>query len=218
MGGNHIGLVVFDMEGTLTADPTVWEIMHLKMGTWESHGRRYWEEFKAGRLHYDDFARLDVATWKGAPASLLDEAVAEVPLVTGCCELIALLRSRGVETAIVSNGLERLGQRLAREVGLGRVAANREVVRDGRLTGELEILVPYEAKGRILERFAAEMGLPLDRVAAVGDGPADVAMLRRAGLGIAFCPSDPGVAEAAHYVVRETDLRRLIPLLVPGEG
>jgi len=211
--GGNLALVVFDMEGTLTSDPTVWEIMHLKLGTWESHGLRYWEEFKAGRLHYDEFARLDVATWKGAPVALLEEAVAEVPLMPGCRDLLEFLDRRGVRTAIVSNGLERLGSRLAREVGVERVAANREVVHDGVLTGDLELRVSYGAKGSLLAELAGQMDVPLERVAAVGDGPADVAMFERAGCGIAFCPTDPVVADAASHVVREPDLRCLIPLL-----
>ena len=88
MRANGIELVVFDMEGTLTASPTVWELMHLKVGTWESHGLPYWERYKAGALGYDEFARLDTATWKGAPVDLLDRAVEEVPLMDGCGELL----------------------------------------------------------------------------------------------------------------------------------
>ena len=112
MSANGIDLVVFDMEGTLTASPTVWELMHGKVGTWTSHGLPYWEQYKAGALGYDEFARLDTATWKGAPVEWLDRAVEEVPLMEGCRELLAHLAARGIRTAIVSNGLERLGLRL----------------------------------------------------------------------------------------------------------
>ena len=134
MSTQDIRLVVFDLEGTLTSAPTVWELMHRKIGTWESHGMPYWEQFRAGRIGYDAFARKDAATWEGMPVSLLDEAVNEVPLMTGCAELLRLLSERGVPAAIVSNGLERLGLRLAREFTVARVAANRAVVADGRLT------------------------------------------------------------------------------------
>ncbi len=46
----EISLVVFDMEGALTRDPTLWELMHVKNGSWESHGQPYWDEFKAGAI------------------------------------------------------------------------------------------------------------------------------------------------------------------------
>jgi phosphoserine phosphatase len=213
MSANEMDLVVFDMEGTLTASPTAWELMHGKVGTWDSHGLPYWEQYKAGVLGYDEFARLDTATWKGAPVELLDRAVEEVPLMEGCRELLAHLAARGVRTAIVSNGLERLGLRLAREFGIARVLANRELLDDGRLTGELELAVPFARKGEMLSRIAGEMGIPTRRVVAVGDGPADIAMFERAGSSIAFLPSSREVAARAKHVVERADLRLLIPLL-----
>ncbi len=214
MSANGIDLVVFDMEGTLTATPTVWELMHYKVGTWESHGLPYWERYKAGELGYDEFARMDTATWKGAPVELLDRSVAEVPLMEGCRELLAHLAARGIRTAIVSNGLERLGLRLAREFGIARVLANRELFEDGRLTGELELGVPFAGKGEMLSLIAREMGIPTRRVAAVGDGPADIGMFERAGSSIAFLPSSREVAARARHVVKQADLRLLIPLLI----
>ncbi len=45
---HKLRLVAFDMEGTLTCDPTVWELMHRRLGTWESHGLPYWERDAAG--------------------------------------------------------------------------------------------------------------------------------------------------------------------------
>ncbi len=213
MSANGIDLVVFDMEGTLTATPTVWELMHGKVGTWTSHGLPYWEQYKAGQLGYDEFARLDTATWKGQPVELLDRAVEEVPLMEGCRELLVHLAARGIRAAIVSNGLERLGLRLARDFGIARVLANRERTEGGRLTGELELAVPFAEKGEMLARIAGEMGIPTRRVAAVGDGPADIGMFERAGSSIAFLPSSREVAARAKHVVEQADLRLLIPLL-----
>lgn len=213
MSGKGIELVVFDMEGTLTCNPTVWELMHVRVGTWESHGLRYWERYKAGELEYDEFARLDVSTWKNAPTHWLDRAVEEVPLMAGCHELMGFLNRRGIRTAIVSNGLERLALRLAREFDMTRVLANREVIdRDG-LTGELDLRVPFAGKGEALSRIASDLGVPERQVMAVGDGPADIEMFRRAGLGVAFAPSHPSVALAAQHHIAEPDLRRVMTLL-----
>jgi phosphoserine phosphatase len=206
-------LVVFDMEGTLTANPTLWELMHLKVGTWESHGAPYWEAFKAGQLDYDRFARMDVAAWKGADVATFDRAVSEVPLMPGCGELLGHLHRKGIRTAIVSNGLERLGLRLAREFSIWRVMANREVIEQGRLTGELDIRVPYTHKALAVAQAARELGVPMEQVAAVGDGRADVAMFRVAGTSVAFRPENAAVAAEADHVVHEPDLRRLMEVL-----
>jgi len=209
----EIKLVVFDMEGTLTDLPTVWELMHLKIGTWESHGLPYWDKFKRGGMGYDEFARKDVATWQGAPTSLLDEAAREVPLMDGCAELLRFLDERGIASAIVSNGLERLANRLAAELPIARVAANRECVTNGNLTGALDILVPYHAKADAMRRIASEFSVEPEEIMAVGDGVADIAMFKDAGSSVAFMPENDEVAAAADCVVRQPDLRGIMELL-----
>ncbi len=209
---SEIKLVVFDMEGTLTDLPTVWELMHLKIGTWESHGLPYWEEFKRGGMGYDEFARKDVATWRGAPTRLLDEAVHEVPLMDGCEELLRFLNERGIASAIVSNGLDRLANRLAAELPVARVAANRECVTNGNLTGELDVLVPFHAKADAMRQIASELGIEPEEIMAVGDGVADIGMFRAAGSSVAFMPENAEVAAAADCVLRDADLRNIMAL------
>jgi len=213
---NPLKLVAFDMEGCLTDDPTVWEIMHRKLGTWESHGEPYWRRYRAHEFGYDEFARMDVAVWRGAPVSLLDEAAAEVALMPGCAELIEGLTSAGVAVAVVSNGLLCVAERFRRDHGVAHVFANRALVDRGRLTGEIELSVPFAAKGDALRGLAAQLGLNRAEVAAVGDGPADVGMFRAARIAVAFRPSDPLVADAATHVVRERDLRRVLKILTAG--
>ena len=210
---DDVKLVAFDMEGTLTRDPTVWELMHRKNGTWDSHGANYWQAYKAGAFGYDEFARKDVAVWRNASAQLLDEAVADVALMPGCRELFDFLSANGIRSAILSNGLERLARRLQDEFSIARVAANRATVNGGRLTGEVEIRVPFDEKGTTLTRIISEMGLSRGSVAAVGDGVADIGMFRSAGRSIAFLPESAAVAAEADGVVEDADLRSLIPFL-----
>jgi len=209
-----IRLVALDMEGTLTADPTVWEVMHRKLGTWESHGLVYWERYRAGEIPYDDFARMDVRVWRDAPVALLEEAAAEVPLMPGCVGVLRALHERGVMTAIISNGLLRMAERLVRECGVGRALANRAGSKDGALTGELDVRVPYEAKGEALLQLMDEVGAAPDQTAAVGDSRSDAAMFRVAGLGIAFRPSDVHVTADAHHVVEANDLSEVGSILL----
>jgi cation transport ATPase len=47
-------------------------------------------------------------------------------------------------------------------------------------------IVDRAGKARALERFAAEVGVPLEQTVAVGDGANDIDMISLAGLGIAF--------------------------------
>ena len=213
-----IKLVAFDMEGCLTDDPTVWEIMHRKWGTWESRGSPYWDRYRAGEFSYDEFARMDVATWRNAPLKMLDDSTREVPLMPGCRELLASLNEHDIRTVIITNGLAELAERLRRKFQIARVYGN-VVERDGsRLTGRIKLQVPFHSKGELLKELATEMGLREDQIAAAGDGRADVEMFRFAGTSVAFCPGHRSVAENATHVVRDRDLRSLSPLLIDGRN
>jgi len=207
-------LVAFDMEGCLTDEPTVWEIMHRKLGTWESHGLPYWNRYRAGELGYDEFARMDVAAWTGAPAALLDEAACEVPLMPGCAELLGALRQAGVRVAVITNGLDCVAGRFRQLFGAEYLCANGISARDGRLTGEIEIRVSYAGKGRMLAGLMRALSLRRSQVAAVGDSPSDIEMFRAAAIGVAFRPTDPSVAQAATHVVKEKNLRLLGRILL----
>jgi phosphoserine phosphatase len=209
-----IRLVAFDMEGCLTADPTVWEIMHRRLDTWRSHGLPYWQHYLAGGIHYDEFARMDVAVWRGAPEAMLDEAAWHVPLTAGCRQALTELRRAGVQLALISNGLMCAAERFRREFGFAQVHANRALSRDGILTGELDLVVPYEHKGLVLGRIAEDLGLARDQIASVGDSRADVAMFERSAVSVAVSPTDPSVAAAATHAIAERDLSPIAAMVL----
>ncbi len=207
-------LAAFDMEGCLTRDPTVWEIMHRKNNTWQSHGEPYWLRFRAGELGYDEFARLDVSAWQGAPVEMLRSAAAGVRFMPGCRQLLAELKKRGVHLALISNGLMCVARRFACECGVQDIFANKAVVAGGKLTGEIQLDVPYNSKGEILQQIMARIGVSPNRVVAVGDGVADVAMFRAAATAIAICPEKAQVRHAATHVVEEQNLERCADIIL----
>ena len=217
MSDDAIKLVAFDMDGCLAADPTVWELVHRRLGTWDSHGRPYWQRFLAGGLDYDEFARMDVAVWRGAPLEYLRRAADEVPLMPGCAEVLGTLTAGGVTVAIITNGLECVAERFRDGFGVAHTFANRVASDGSALTGELDVRVPHASKGRILADLTGRLGLEAPQVAAVGDSAADVAMFRCARVSIAFGAGDPAVRAAATHVVDGGDLRPLLPILL-GDG
>ncbi len=58
----------------------------------------------------------------------------------------------------------------------------------------------------ILERYSVSD----KEVAAFGDGTADIPLLRRAGLGIAICPSNDKVRSSAEHVVGDEPIDRAL--------
>jgi phosphoserine phosphatase len=53
---------------------------------------------------------------------------------------------------------------------------------------------------------------------AVGDSSGDIPLFQTAGFSIAFNSRSPRLDEIAHLSIRSSDLRDLIPLLVPHLG
>jgi phosphoserine phosphatase len=72
-----------------------------------------------------------------------------------------------------------------------------------------EPILGREAKLDNLKRLRAEKGLADSETLAIGDGANDLAMLREAGLGVAF-HAKPAVAAAAHARVDHGDLTALL--------
>jgi 3-deoxy-D-manno-octulosonate 8-phosphate phosphatase (KDO 8-P phosphatase) len=57
-------------------------------------------------------------------------------------------------------------------------------------------------KGAELDRLLAELGVPAEETACVGDDTPDAPMLRRAGLAIGVADAHPALLAAAHWVTK----------------
>ena len=123
----------------------------------------------------------------GLPLAEVWQVRDSLRLAPGVRPLVGTLKRLGYAVGVVSGGFTVLIDRLVSELGLDFAAANVLAVRDGRLTGGL-VGEPIDPAGKqaALRRFAAGLGVPLTQTVAIGDGAGDAALLRLAGLGIAF--------------------------------
>lgn len=64
----------------------------------------------------------------------------------------------------------------------------------------LEVLPAGVSKGAALEWLCRHLGIAVEQVVAIGDGPNDLEMIRLAGLGVAVENAHPSLKEAADYV------------------
>jgi phosphoserine phosphatase len=156
-----------------------------------------------GELDFAESLRERVATLAGLPTTVFAEVLAEVVLSPGAEELIAELGRRGWPVALVSGGFVEVVGPLASRLGITRYRANTLEVVDGRLTGRVEgEIVDRAVKARTLRELAAELGVPMERTLAIGDGANDLDMLAAAGFGVAF-NAKPVVCAQADAVVRD---------------
>lgn len=166
-----------------------------------------------GELDFAESLRRRVSLLAGLPVAALQAVADRIVVTRGVPELVAGVHRAGGRIAAVSGGFSQILDPLARRLGIDDWQANRLVIEDGVLTGEVDgPLVDAAAKRAALLQWATEAGVPSERTVAVGDGANDLLMLAAAGLSVAF-DAKPAVEAVAHVALRDRDLTPVLALL-----
>ncbi|WP_294275496.1 phosphoserine phosphatase SerB [uncultured Sphingomonas sp.] len=168
---------------------------------------------RAMRGELDFAAALDarVALLEGLDERVIEQCLAErVKLMAGARALVRTMKARGGHAILVSGGFTRFAEPVAAEIGFDRAIANYLEIAHGKLTGTVrKPIVGSDTKEKTLLAALDELGIGAAESMAVGDGANDLAMIRRAGLGIAY-RAKPIVAGAAAARVDHGDLTALL--------
>ncbi|MEU6345593.1 phosphoserine phosphatase SerB [Streptomyces sp. NPDC046977] len=204
-------LVVMDVDSTVIQDEVI-ELFAAHAGC-EEEVAEVTARAMRGELDFEQSLHARVALLAGLDASVVDKVRQEVRLTAGARTLIRTLKRLGYQVGVVSGGFTQVTDDLKERLGLDFAAANTLEIVDGRLTGRVVgEIVDRAGKARLLRRFAAEAGVPLDQTVAIGDGANDLDMLNAAGLGVAF-NAKPVVREAADAAVNVPFLDTVLYLL-----
>ena len=178
-------LVVMDADSTLLQDEVI-DLLADACGCAEEVSK-VTEAAMAGEIDFAESLRRRVGLLEGLPASVIDDVRAKLRLTPGARTLVRTLRRLGYVPAVVSGGFLEVLEPLLRDLQVEHYEANHLEIRDGKLTGRLSgDVLDRAGKARALQRFADEVGVPIEQTVAVGDGANDIDMLSVAGLGIAF--------------------------------
>lgn len=208
--GRRKALLLADMESTIIGQEMIDELAE-RLGLHDEVAA-ITAKSMAGELNFEESLTTRVALLAGLPVSAFDEVAGRITLNPGARTLVRTLGAQGVHTALVSGGFTVFTERVREICGFHEARANRLLVADGRLTGEVArpILGP-SAKLEALREIAAGRGLPLAAACAVGDGANDAEMLAAAGLGVGYRPKPPARA-AARVSLDHGDLTALLYL------
>ncbi|HXS08134.1 MAG TPA: phosphoserine phosphatase SerB [Rhizomicrobium sp.] len=171
------------------------------------------ERAMRGELEFEAALRERVGMLKGLPLSALERTYVErVRLNPGAKNLLATMRQHGAHTMLVSGGFGFFTRRVAKAAGFHAERGNTLLDDGAALTGEVGTpILGREAKLKALEEAATHLHLDFAETLAVGDGANDLAMIKRAGLGVAY-HAKPVVAEAAGAAISHNDLTSLLYL------
>jgi len=171
------------------------------------------ERAMRGELEFEAALKERVGMLKGLKLDALERTYAErVRLNGGAKSLLATMRKNGAHTMLVSGGFGYFTARVAEAAGF-HVERGNTLIDDGAaLTGEVGMpILGREAKLTALEEGVAANGLTFADALAVGDGANDLAMIQKAGLGVAY-HAKPVVAAAAGAAIHHNDLTALLYL------
>ena len=195
--------VILDVDGVITPFRSAWQRLHAVLGT---DARLNRELYKLNAIDYYEWALYDTLLWLGTPRSVVE---AKFQVRRGFEELCSALQEAGVYTIALSAGLG-YTRRLSRCFHFYLV--NELIYRDGAVYS-VAVSVSDRNKAEIAEQVLGLIGVEWKETIAVGDGEADLPILRRAGYPIAFNPVNEEVARAAKVVIRADTLRPLAKYL-----
>jgi phosphoserine phosphatase len=204
-------MIVMDMDSTLIRIEVIDELAR-------AHGVRaevaaVTEQAMAGEMDYDESLRKRLALLAGLDVAVLERIAAELPLTEGAEVLVRALKRLGYRTAVISGGFSIAADALRAQLGIDHAHSNTLEIEGGKLTGRVVgPIVNAARKAELLETIARSESIPLEQVIAVGDGANDLAMLEKAGLGIAF-RAKPKLREAADTSISAGGLDWILFLL-----
>ncbi|KAA0015363.1 phosphoserine phosphatase SerB [Salinicola corii] len=207
----HRRLICFDMDSTLIQAEVIDELAR-RHGVYEEVAS-VTERAMRGKLDFQQSFRERMSKLEGLDESVLAEIAESLPLMPGLERLMRYLKPLGYRTAILSGGFTYFARHLQNRLGFDEIHANELVIRDGKVTGEVqEPIVDAGRKAMILRQIAEREGWDLAQTVAVGDGANDLEMLSVAGLGVAF-HAKPLVRRQARQSVSTLGLDGLLYLL-----
>ena len=212
MTQNQLRLALFDIDGTLRRVRDPWIHLHHHLGVAEQT-KDLPARWQRGEITYEQWAQLDASFWRGSTRETIVAALRTNPFRDGARELINWFTLRAIPCVGISSGLSIFNEITAAELEIKEVISN-ELQFDGDIcNGEISIQVNEENKGEIMDEILERYSVGDEQVAAFGDGRADIPLLRKAGLGIAICPSNDKVRSSARHVVGDEPIDRAIMLV-----
>ena len=207
--GRRKKMLVADMESTLVENEFLDELA-VYCGVQEQM-RHITDQAMNGLMDFTQAFSQRVGLLKGQPITLFERVWNEKTRFSrGAFSLVETMRRQGAVTILVSGGLRWFADRVSHSLGIDKYYSNDVEIRDGYLTGyPIPPVLNKRDKKRILLENAAQYGIPVEAVAAVGDGDNDLPMLLQAGLGCAYHAKEK-VRQLVPYRVNQTDLTALL--------
>ncbi|MEM2911480.1 MAG: HAD-IB family phosphatase [Candidatus Bathyarchaeia archaeon] len=209
--------MVFDMDGTLLNGRVIYSIGHKLGFTSEIE-----KITRSSKIPYERSRKI-AKLLRGLTVSEFTEVVRAIPFTKGAAKTVEQLKNKNYKVGIISDSYTLATEIVARRLKMDFHVANMLEVKNGVITGFLEMPMGWEkigchckqsvCKRYHLIRLAKKYNLDLSRTVAVGDSVADLCMLESAGTGILFNPQENNIPKSISHIVRSKDLQLILAYL-----
>jgi len=180
----EIKLAAFDLDGTVLEHNSSWVAIHRHFGT-EHNGAASLRLYTEGKIDYREFMRRDISSWpKGVKREEIVRVLSDYRVRREAPEVFKELRERGIQTALVTSGIDILARDVASDLEIDHWVANGlRFDRYGKLLPKGVGRVDPTRKDIAYQRLLWRIGVPSKKTIAVGDTIYDLAFLKSAALG-----------------------------------
>ncbi|MEM8797708.1 MAG: phosphoserine phosphatase SerB [Pseudomonadota bacterium] len=209
--GRRKALLLADMDSTMIEQECIDELA-ASLGL-KDQVAAITEKAMRGDIAFELALRERVFLLAGLPVSAIDIVFnTRISLRSGGRTLVRTMKAHGAYTALVSGGFTHFTNKIADLLDFDEHRANRLMVSGSTLSGQVaEPILGASAKLEALEDLTKRLDLRQSETMAIGDGANDLAMIEKAGMGVAV-RAKPKVAERADHAIQFGDLTALLYL------
>lgn len=208
-------MIIFDMDNTILLGRFIYDFAN-------AHGFTK-ELSEIVSANEDPLVRtkLIAKLMQGKDIGQIIEFVDQMPIVADTIETISSLKKRGYVVGIISDSYDVVANHIKNKVGADFSLANELEFSESRATGEVKIpsfFIKNEnskckctyCKSNALLTVAEKYSIPISNIISVGDGEADICMLKFSGLGIAFCSDNVTLKRISHVEINEKKFKAIL--------
>lgn len=152
------------------------------------------------------------------------EVVKSIPVVSDFGEIVTELKRKGFITGIISDSYTCVTNHLKNLFGLDFTFANELEFSKSIATGQVKIpsyFFRHSAspcghdfcKTNALSHLSDTYQVGFENIIAIGDGENDICMIRKSGIGVAFCTKNQILENSADIVLRKPHFRPILQLI-----
>ncbi len=199
---SDFSLFIFDMDGTLTEDPSSWQYVHDRLGI---NNHNAFNLYRKGMISYYDFFINDIRAWLSRYPRLnrkdVQSVLDEIPVRPGLKDMSEAMHENGIMEVIVSGGISWLADRIEKDGHFDEIHSNTVGTQaDGTIIPDGDAEVDPAHKDRIVKMVQEKYGISEEQTVSVGDEYENGSIHARSAVSVIISKHSPANTGAGVHI------------------